>query len=386
MNIMKISKTSGDIGRIYFDYNTGTIRFSLYGNSSEAFYAISDMDSSFHIVATYNAGILSLFVNGNSGISGLIDSTNLFLSNNKNSSKVYFVFEPSSLNNSKYFLINSISFYNYPLSENQCKNRLTWGLKDDNPKKLSDFNSSSYFDETDTGSSFVWSRNFKGNEFAKNSTISNLTVTGNGLIANSTGSGYWQTIIPIVTDPLSIIASKITWNSMDNCVVKTSIDNGTTWTTQYKDNIINYVTPQTISGNTRNILLQVILPSSSISISEKQYFDDLKIYLYSNNQKKSNDKKYTINPLTDSSGTHSFINKSHDKKIITIPEQFGLHFHTENSLVPGYAQITQSSSTLYGIEFWAKYDEIFSGQNYMLDSDTGGGVQPNLIILLLPLI
>jgi hypothetical protein len=214
---------------------------------------------------------------------------------------------------------------------------------------------------------------FSGYDFTENKMFMSRFNTDFSVSQIST----WITNIPLSHFNSDIVGSKVFWTSMDNCMVQYSQD-GTTWSNIFcgEQLPINY--------NTLNndILLKVTVPYEYEIENVNQSFSNLNITLYRDLSFVTMDGKYLIQPLTDSSGQHSYAVKKNPEPILNRLNKFGLHFDRSSGTSDGYAVITPTSSAYqpYAIDFWFKADAWPQNQNYILDQANGGGSHPSMYI------
>lgn len=174
--------------------------------------------------------------------------------------------------------------------------------------------------------------------------------------------GSWIKKIPISSYSNEIISSKISWDSMDNCLIQSSIDSGNNWTTITKGSQI----PDLIYGDINNdVYLKIIIPTEYTVQTNTQSFNGLEISLYNDLSFFSENNKFELIPKTSVTGDHSFNIQRMDQPIFFRKDNFGIKFNKNSSgSVHGYAQISPTSSTynFYGTDFWMRFNSIDSGR------------------------
>lgn len=205
LKIIKISNGTSEIGYIGYDYDDNTFRFSINGSgNSDAYIPVRNLNVPFYIVASYKNSKLSIFVNGETGISGEIVDYSLFLS--KPSGQ--FVIDKTSLtsNSGQGFLISDLAFYDYPLSMEQKRKRIVWAYHNEKPTFLTKSLGTSYFDISEKNYHVVHYESIMGDIFNRNTSIENLTVDNiNGLMPNL--------IEDVKINPKSSVISSVVFSS-----------------------------------------------------------------------------------------------------------------------------------------------------------------------------
>ena len=162
LDILKtINRNSGStISRIFYDYNSNTIRFSFPGsNNNDAYTYIKNFDNPIYIVAIYQGGKTNIILNGIPGSESFVYDKTLIQSAST-ASAVQFVIDGSSLNSnysgSSSFLVSNLAFYNYQLNANVIKNHMMWANYQDSPNYYSNINQSiDYFDLINTENDYA---------------------------------------------------------------------------------------------------------------------------------------------------------------------------------------------------------------------------------------
>lgn len=174
--------------------------------------------------------------------------------------------------------------------------------------------------------------------------------------------GYWIKNIPISGYQNSIISSKISWDAMDNCLVETSVDRGSSWTKIIKGSQIPGLSYSNLNND---VYVRVTIPTEYKVQAINQSFNNLDISIYENMSFLSENNKYELIEKTDSVGQFSLNLQRLDQPMLFRKDNFGLKFDKNTAgSVQGYAQISPTASTygFYGIDFWARFNSIDSGR------------------------
>jgi hypothetical protein len=177
------------VAKIYYDYPTNTIRFSVPGTSgtnTEAYYVVNNYDTQFYIMVSYSNNSININVNGETGVSGTIyDLPNNDYNNYKyvidGSSLVTETVNSSSATN---FIVNSLEFQTYLLEKYQISKKYLWGFNDGKPSYQAKINSdTALFNFEESNDSQGYTFYYEGNNFLPNNNIlmDNLIVSQNGL-------------------------------------------------------------------------------------------------------------------------------------------------------------------------------------------------------------
>lgn len=172
--------------------------------------------------------------------------------------------------------------------------------------------------------------------------------------------------------------SRVSWTSMDNCIVQVS-RTGSTWT-----NINNGEPIPLLSANNLNndVLLKVIVPFEYQVETNNQSFYDLNISLYKDLSFLSKDGNYYLQPASDSSSSQPYTVKELNYPINQRLNKFGLSFNKNSSnFVPGYCVVVPTSSAYQptAADFWIKLYSLPTASGFILDGDPTG-LRPRLYI------
>jgi len=180
--------------------------------------------------------------------------------------------------------------------------------------------------------------------------------------------GSWTKLIPLSSYDNKIVSSKVIWDGMDNCLVETSIDKGKNWSTVTKNSHIPGLTYGSINSD---VLIRVTFPTEYTLEEINQSFNNLEIVLYENTSFLTENNKYELTPIVDSSGINPYNIQRFNQPITYMQNNFGIKFTNNQS----YAKITPAltSASVYGIEFWLKFDN-FTGKNILTTSDPNIGI------------
>lgn len=182
LNILKIMSGATQIGKIYYDYSSNTIRFLINGTgNSEAYYVVNDFDKQMYIVATYNEKTLNLSVNLEPGIKGNISDTSIMTAISKTT--LSFVIDGTSLSGTAAtFLVNSLAVFNYSLRQNQIMQHMTWAGNNQKPFFQSFTSAStSFFNFVHLPTDYAMGDTISGLKFGKSGVLTNLSAEKNGL-------------------------------------------------------------------------------------------------------------------------------------------------------------------------------------------------------------
>jgi len=184
LDIVKFVNDDREIGKIYYDYISNTFRFIIYGNNSEAYLPVRNLNNSFYIVASYSNRTLNLWINGEFASGGYVNDTELF-TNNANSSSI--LINGTSLNPSASmnFVISDLAIYDYPLNQTHQRNRVFYALSSDSPVSNTKLIETSYFDLSEKDYQARYFQKIQGQAFG------NAIVNSNNLSVDSVmGLGY----------------------------------------------------------------------------------------------------------------------------------------------------------------------------------------------------
>ena len=219
LHLIHIKSGTTTIGRVYFDYISGTIRFVIFGaggasNNQEAFYTIKDYENQFYVVATYSNRTLNLNVNGFVGNPGYVADTSYMEQFSKTS--ISFNVNGNSITGTSgkpsNFIISNIAFFNRSLTPAQIRSHIVWALNDGKPVTNSKVDSTySYIDIAQPKNNYIYEISLLADSFDKYGNVNNLFVNSNGL------------------NPLKIPSASFS-NISGNSTVSTTSASGTTWT------------------------------------------------------------------------------------------------------------------------------------------------------------
>jgi len=202
LNILQIKNSSSDFAKIFYDYDKNSIKFSILGSGNkDAYFILDDLNVTYHIVAVYKNGSISLIVNGLNGISGYVLDSTYFPAY---SSSLNFVIDGSSLNSANNFVLSDLAFYNYALSIQQIRSKMVWAMNTNKPllssSKINNAYQTFQSDNNENGYFYITS----GYDFKYADVLENLFVDSKGLR-------------PIKTNPLLFnnysATSSLTYNS-----------------------------------------------------------------------------------------------------------------------------------------------------------------------------
>lgn len=168
LKIIRIMNNATEIGGVLYDYTKNTFRFYINGSGNrDAYFTVKNLNTSFHIAATYNAGTLKIVVNGETGVRGYATDTSVFPL--KSTSSVTYRIDGSSINSpSVNYVIGEVAMYNYELSESMLENRIVRALSPDKPIAITNFLQTSYFDFTEKNYHMSYKDIISGEKFGTN--------------------------------------------------------------------------------------------------------------------------------------------------------------------------------------------------------------------------
>lgn len=251
LNILRAinTNTGSTISRIYYDYNSNTLRYGYPGTgNAEAYYYLKNLDVPFHIVATYQSGKINLIVNNEQGVSTMLYDKTLVNSASR-LNMVQYLIDGSSINSnysgSTDFLISNLALYNYQLTSNTIKSHLDWANYQDDPKYFSNLNSNiNYFDFIVNEDNFVYYKKYNSFDLRNYSDQYKIYIDRNG-------------VGPEQINPIKFVSTSNVANTFNS-------SSGTTWTASsdylYFTDFGKYIT------NAFSIFLQT---SSSVTASNQ---------------------------------------------------------------------------------------------------------------------
>jgi hypothetical protein len=182
--------------------------------------------------------------------------------------------------------------------------------------------------------------------------------------------GYWQTSVPVTRINNSFI-SQVDWKTMDNCIVSTSTDNGSSFFVINKNSPIkNY----NLSNIPKDAIVKVELYTDYYVENKTQSFNNLSISIVDTVQTKTDLNYYNLKPIITSSATSpSFKNGS--IPIISNPSNFGIKFSGASAQPPAYLSASTQFGTFGGIDFWFRNDNL-SGSAIIISSGSSINVEP----------
>ena len=185
LNLLQIRSGTTTLGKVYYDYLSNTIRFNIVGSgNSDAYYAVKDMDKQYYVVATYSNGVTSIKVNGESGTSGNVSSTSDMFNYSKTT--MTYIVDGTSLATTSgsptNFLINSLAFFGYTLSDAQIRSHMIWAGNTGKPIYQGSLSSSmSMFTFAQDPLPFGFYESLSGQDFNSKGFTTNLGIGQRGL-------------------------------------------------------------------------------------------------------------------------------------------------------------------------------------------------------------
>lgn len=364
-----------DFGKIFSGYKSITINSQIYftGNSSADYiFSLYDNNTSNYIVSTIEkTGFYVKYYNAqNNSFSNL-----LYLNTTVNSGSYNFAFSH-----------NSGSFYLYATASNGTGSITSTSSAQITINKSDVLEIANKISITSASVNSLF-KNF-GITYTSYNDFSNFNFTENKMImARFTNDlsvsrvATWTKLIPLSVYGQDIIGSKITWDSMDNCLVQISYDGGGNWNNVTRGaplNSLNY------GYAINDALLKITVPYEYAIESNYQSFSDLQIILYKDLSFFSRDNQYYMYSNADGSGSVSYTIQRMPSVINLRKSNFGITFDKVNGWPNGYSTIVSSSynspMNLYAMDFWVKYTSLVnSASQYIIDSEPGGA-NPSLFL------
>lgn len=190
LNIIRaINKNTGStIARIFYDYDSNSIKYSVPGNS-DAYCYLPESKTTYHVFAGYKAGQLSVIVDNINGYGSFVTDYSL-INSASTSSNVLFIFDGSSINtnnsSSPKYLINNVAFYNYLLSNFQIDSHIKWAKEVDSPESLAILNTNIEYIKFKDNIHYTWLKTLENNQMSDYQEIYNLASDVNGILSNPT--------------------------------------------------------------------------------------------------------------------------------------------------------------------------------------------------------
>jgi len=187
LKIIQLLNGTTEVGSIYYDYNKNTFNFKINDSSGQnglSYCVVRNLNTSFYIVAEYNNRSISISVNGESGVGGLVKDFSLFPSVGTNNYN--FVISPNSINSSASmgYVINNLAFYDYKIQTVEMRQKTTWAYHNDKPNLLTTTLNTSMFELEEFDSHVLYHTEVLGNNFLENKEIFNLSVDSNEGLVN----------------------------------------------------------------------------------------------------------------------------------------------------------------------------------------------------------
>jgi len=181
--------------------------------------------------------------------------------------------------------------------------------------------------------------------------------------------GYWVKTLPLTILNNNAVASKISWDGADNCLVELSTDNGNTWQKITSSKQLPSFVASSLNVNSQ---IRVTMPYDYDLESSNQSFNNLDISFYRTLSLTSTDGIYEMIPYSDSSSIQSYTIQRNDQPITFRKNNFGIKFDNYSGSTKGYAYIVNNSSTAspYAIDFWLNVESLPSASNFLIDLST----------------
>jgi len=182
--------------------------------------------------------------------------------------------------------------------------------------------------------------------------------------------GYWQTTVPITRTTNSFI-SQIDWNTMDNCIVSTSIGDTSGFSRINKNSPIKNYSSLLIP---KDATVRVELYTDYYVENQTQSFNNLSISIVENSKIQTDLNNYKLIPVvTASASSPSF--KTNSIPVISNPSNFGIQFSGASAQPPAYLSASTEFGTFGGIDFWFRNDNL-SGSAIIISSGSSINVEP----------
>ena len=239
-------------------YENGNLVFGV--DSQEIVYTIPYLNTSYHIVATYNKDSISLYLNNELVAYKLLTDfafTNLTLS----------MMSGPTLNASDYFLINAIAAYRYALTTEQISAHYN-AAKTLIPIQVATPEHGELFEFYDNAISTQFSYSYPGNKGWENFVTSDLYYNEQkNYIQIIEGLGDSKTVViedfVKIPSASAMDSSRIEWDGNNGITVETSIDGET-----YESCVNGYCIPQYKLGSfdeSRNLYIKITMSTSDDS-------------------------------------------------------------------------------------------------------------------------
>lgn len=193
LKIIQLMNGSTEIGVIYYDYNRNTFRFKINDTDNsnvEAISVVRNLNTSFHIMASYKNKALSITVNGDEGSSGAVNDTSLFPK--VGTSNYYFSINSNSFNSSAgmSYVINDLAFYDYSLNLEKIRKRVMWAYHNDKPNFLTAKIGSSLFEFEELDSHIALHYEHSGISYEQYKDIFNLKIEDTQGLKNKISNNF----------------------------------------------------------------------------------------------------------------------------------------------------------------------------------------------------
>lgn len=262
-----------DIGLFY---QNGDIVFKVYSN--ELRYKYSN-NKAIHIVCTYTKNGLFLYINGNKVQSLSLDK---FIFTNTTTE---WITGPSLLNN--YFVVDSVSFYRYTLSDSKIAKHYIEGIKELDYSQIVYPDGGSLFSLNHSKMRPVARYYYPGtklwseviNENAVMSTDQSYITFAKTNTSGTKTFSFTETII--IPSSLDVVTSQISWeDDVENIIVQVSQD-GTSWQNCKNNSPIPFFNKN--DGITNGLVYLRVTMSSSDTSKDLPVLKSLSLDFFSNN-------------------------------------------------------------------------------------------------------
>lgn len=322
-------------------------------------------DKKIHLMFIYSQRSIEVLVNGYSDeIIKMPDSFKLFLVDQPGPTK----YSIGPQNDSDYFIINDLAFYDKKLSLQEIRNHMLYASTNANPEFFAQQGSAYHFNIKYRDDMAHTIKTFTKPEDYNQGHYSNIIPDGTGITIPQTstaaqGSGTWYYSLPIV-QPIEFAGASISWNTGSSSSsdigkrtvkVSSSYDNGTTWYEVLNDEIIPQFLYTANNTDSPKLLVKVEINSPDTSINYQPRLDNFKIVLYKDISVAADAGGFVLVP----NGSSYYMIRENQDNFISRDKNFGLYFVDQNPTNDNHpsAIITSTNSAGYKTaEFWYKYE------------------------------
>ena len=185
------------LGSIYYDYTSNTFRFQVaptdfnyFEDRDDAYFVVRNLNTPYHIVVTYDNGVLGITVNGEAGVAGKADISGCRTLSQWNSSGIDSAYKQRFFdgliwirNNLQYYsysygsyVLAHLALYDYVLPLDSIRRHIVWASHNDKPSIAPRLIGTSMFDTTEKAYNVLHHENIMGSNFKDNYKIFNLNI------------------------------------------------------------------------------------------------------------------------------------------------------------------------------------------------------------------